>query len=790
MILFVAFVLISIFASAVFLHDICTWESAAKETRILKYLRFSARAAACLLLFISLLEILNLVNLGEFASAYPFMTIICLVEWCLCLLRRVRSSGLFRFAAKTALIVLILEMTVFNLPTYRLCFGDYPQTELSVANALLEGNGTRNDDGSITISGESEMVLTFEEIDHKVGTIDTEVDFAGDQQAAQLKVDVTDESQSLDYRYNIIDETVVSNWESSEIVCCEFTGNVDKLRVKLTPISGKTLTLHSVTLNRTVPVEVSWPRVLFLLFIPIFIYMVMNVSFMQKGTDDNRIFCRIAAAVISAGFCAVVLFSMSYEVGEGGWDYQFELQNGNQMTQELVEAFEAGQVHLLAEPSESLLAVENPYDRNARESAGADVIWDHVLYDGHYYSYYGIAPVVLIYLPYHMITGHYFSDKLAIVLFSIIGIIGLTMVFLAFVRRWFPKTPTGITLTCLILLQVISGIWFSVGRPDFYENAISAGFACITWGTYFLIKSGVIGSGKISLWRAAAASFLLSLMVLCRPTLAVYTICAALFLFIAAFRYRKGKELCVGGTFAKGGLRYLACAFVPMICLAGVQMWYNMARFDSPFDFGIQYSMTINDFTKSEFHFQFVWMALYNYLFNPPIFTPEYPFIQTEFQDMQTHGFFYDDVPATGNTSGLLFLALPVFGYLLAGKAWKKLDGRTARLQSLVYIGLPCVVMPLVIIGSVWESGYAVRYMLDFSWEVVLGALAILFFIYHKTEQELVRRILRGLLCFSLVWALIVSGVQSANQMFRYVWAHYDCPEIMYSFEQMIEFWR
>lgn len=32
-----------------------------------------------------------------------------------------------------------------------------------------------------------------------------------------------------------------------------------------------------------------------------------------------------------------------------------------------------------------------------------------------------------------------------------------------------------------------------------------------------------------------------------------------------------------------------------------------------------------------------------------------------------------------------------------------------------------CVLMPIIIIASVWESGYAVRYMLDFSREAALG---------------------------------------------------------------------
>ena len=200
---------------------------------------------------------------------------------------------------------------------------------------------------------------------------------------------------------------------------------------------------------------------------------------------------------------------------------------------------------------------------------------------------------------------------------------------------------------------------------------------------------------------------------------------------MAAFRFRKGHELAQGQTFAKNGVRYLVCTFLPMLCLAGVQMWYNYARFGSPFDFGIQYSpLTINDFTKSQYHTGFVWEALYNYLFNIPVFSAKYPFIHAEFQDMNVNGFFHNDFLSTANTSGLFILALPVFAYLLAGKAWKQLPNRTARAQSLAYIGLPCVLMP-IIIASVWEIGYAV--------------------------------------------------LQCVNQMFRYTEFHYEYPEIAYS---------
>lgn len=788
MIIFVIAFLCSVLASACFLKEIL--QKKEKYPQLEKILRIVSRCITGILFITAFLDIFTIMDFGAFHSAFLFMAVLVLFEWVLCAWHKKHPSSVIKFSAKTIFIVLILELTLFQVPTYQLCFGDYSKSELQISDALLEGNGTRNENGTIFISGDTEMVLTFEGIQQEVGTINTDVTFSENAKEALLKIDITDETQSEEYRYDIIQKKIANKREKSEITACEFSGEVKNLRVKLTPINGASLTLNSITVNETIPIDISIVRVLFLLIVPIFIYAVMTAPIMQNEFRENLKFCRGAAIVITVGFCLIVFFSMGYKLGDQGWSHEFKLTQGNQMTQELVDAFENKQVHLLTEPSDELNALENPYDRNARESSNASVLWDHVYYNNHYYSYYGIAPVVLLFLPYHLITGYYFSDTVAICLFSLIGIIGLSMVFFAFLKKWFPKTPTGIVLTCLILLQTISGIWFSVGRPSFYESAISAGFACLTWGAFFLIRSNIIGSGKISFWRTAIASFLLALSVLCRPTLAVYCICAAVFLLMAIPRFRKGHELAQGHSFAKNGIRYLICAFLPMICLACVQMWYNYARFGSPLDFGIQYSLTINDFTKSQYHTKFVWMALYNYLFNVPIFSAKYPFIYTEFQNMDAGGFFYADYLATSNTSGLFFLALPVFAYFFAGKAWKQLPNRTVKVQSLAYIGLPCVLMPIIIIASVWESGYAVRYMLDFSWEATLGAFAIIFFLYQKTDSDLIKKIIKGFLCFAMVWALIVSGLQSINQIFRYAEYHYDYPEIAYSIEQMIAFWK
>ena len=59
-------------------------------------------------------------------------------------------------------------------------------------------------------------------------------------------------------------------------------------------------------------------------------------------------------------------------------------------------------------------------------------------------------------------------------------------------------------------------------------------------------------------------------------------------------------------TDKKRRIKYALCGALPLAILGICQMAYNYARFGSPLDFGIQYSLTINDFTHSEFHLNFM----------------------------------------------------------------------------------------------------------------------------------------------------------------------------------------
>ena len=69
-------------------------------------------------------------------------------------------------------------------------------------------------------------------------------------------------------------------------------------------------------------------------------------------------------------------------------------------------------------------------------------------------------------------------------------------------------------------------------------------------------------------------------------------------------------------------------------------------------------------------------------------------------------------------------------------------------------------------------------------------AQIILFFLYTKLKKGGVKKIVRGAMCFSFVWTIIVCGVQIVNQGFRYCEFHLDYPEVAYEVERIFAFWK
>ena len=74
--------------------------------------------------------------------------------------------------------------------------------------------------------------------------------------------------------------------------------------------------------------------------------------------------------------------------------------------EKLAEAFLEGHLDIdYGDMDPKLLALENPYDPAERQKAGVFYHWDHSFFNGKYYMYFGVVPVVLVFLPFRAVFG-------------------------------------------------------------------------------------------------------------------------------------------------------------------------------------------------------------------------------------------------------------------------------------------------------------------------------------------------------------------------------------------------
>lgn len=686
-----------------------------------------------------------------------------------------KQKQLIRFAVKVLLIVMICEATIFNFPAFHLWMGGYEERTLTFSEAEIDGWLVDWDGDKLVIQNGKEVILSFPQLGQPVGTISADVEFGDKTFTVDMIADITDETHES-FRYNIVKQRVYRFEPDSQTALCHLSGDVGVFRIKFSSDQEDALyTVSNIRINVPVAFSVSVLRVFMLWLLPVLVYALAFCSaFTRSLREQEWLFNQLSVSVflIAAALACILIFSKISS--EDGLLAVFCKTSGDQVTKELVDAFEAGSVSLLFAPDEELMELSNPYDRGLRDRSDVQVKWDHVLFNGKYYSYYGIAPVLLLFMPFHLLTGYYFSATIAVLLFSIAGLWFLIRLYGTVMKRWFMTLPMGLVFGGEIVMVCACGIWYALSRPMFYEIAVSCAFMFLTMGVFFLLSSNLLGDGQISHVRLAASSTFFALSVLSRPTMAVYCICACLF-YLSGFKKRRSRE-------PKGAVRYWLCAMLPMVLLGLVQMIYNYARFGSIFDFGIGYSLTINDFTHVQYHTIYVLILVYNYLLAPVKLTAGYPFISSDFSKLDVNGYIFKDV---GNTPGLLFLALPVAAYLLAGRALKKLP-REKRTGALTLVGLSCVIMPLVTIFAAWSSGYAVRYFADFSWEILLGAILILFFLYRNCENGTKRRFAVYFMAASVVWAIVVNAVQ----VYNFCFSQSAYPYMAYELEQLFAFWK
>ena len=183
-----------------------------------------------------------------------------------------------------------------------------------------------------------------------------------------------------------------------------------------------------------------------------------------------------------------------------------------------------------------------------------------------------------------------------------------------------------------------------------YYLAVAAGIAFITLTIYFgfsalCAKTLIARRTLFALCGISLATTLAS-----RPTVVLY---AAVLIppFIGV--------LCEKG---RGALpKFLdAISFLLPLCVCTVPiLWYNYARFDSPFEFGATYQLTFSDISYNRLSFTMLGETLMHYFLQPPQLSGLFPYLRPSYLGLNTYGSYFYSVGSVGAFS----FALTGFGF-------------------------------------------------------------------------------------------------------------------------------
>ena len=359
------------------------------------------------------------------------------------------------------------------------------------------------------------------------------------------------------------------------------------------------------------------------------------------------------------------------------------------------EAFLAGQLHLKIPTDPKLLELENPY----AGPQGTNRPHDTSFYKGRFYLYYGASPIVLLYLPWRLITGTYLHDAAGTVVMLYGGLL-LAALWLRRLRRdRFSKVSPMWVPALVLLLGFGAPLVVEAHNPTFYAVPIAGAFFCLMLA--FTAVDGALRAttnARQTLWLALG-SLAWGLAVGARP---IYVLGLLVFAVSIAWLWWQTAE----DRWKWQGLRLWIAGVGPAALIGCAIMAYNFLRFEHPLEFGIRFSMASADIREARLvGAEFIPKNLHLYLLQTVDWIRYYPFVVG-------YGRPYGVLPYL--TFIVLAAALPL--------TWRNPRLRDAHwiLTNGTLVGAGAANLALLCLFFGGEE----RYLLDFAPPVLLAAAA------------------------------------------------------------------
>ena len=732
------------------------------------------------------------------------------------------QKGIFAFIAAAMMIAFVCEALVFNYVVF-----DNAGKGLTKSSYEIEyaNNQPKANSENVNVNKSNDLTtVEINDINKKVGNV--EIKLPSNVANAEVNVSYKDEVFS-DFKKTSSDEVVVQkDVARSEIIRLHVVGKVQalKLEIKSKDTMDGGIIEHEggqniengvmlINLNAHVPFQINTARVLVMIllaFCALCIYEYRDYKF--RGKKSQKV--RRTAIIVLLAMQIVFLSFISQSQMEDGESRIFdrldtEVSSGLDQYHQLTLALAHGQLHLdnilpgdknVDEPQLAALKeldkqgkTYSPNDRdNYVKQKGTNYRWDEAYYNGHYYTYYGPVPVVLVFLPVYLITGCLLTTRFVTLLLAVaISALMARLVYNIAKRREGLNMWTVIGCMAMAMSTVFVTSCFMGAK--IYELSPMSGLALVLGGINCFYRALTEKNSKPYLWIVGAICMALS--VGCKPTFAFASLIVGISIIYYLFKNsKKDTEESNAVTaffqkvFSKENIKYIAYVAIPYVVIGVLLMAYNYGRFGSPFDFGVKYQLTLfNTHYYSLADLSKLPVAIYNGLLDMPSTMSTFPFLSMQNASPQYNGYMF-------TMAGVGMLAYPVMWLLFAMPyATKQKMLLTSNKQKGQVIDkvtmISCLLVGLLsCYASTAMGGTSFRYALDYGWAFTISLVFVVFAIAQWANTNNVSKYANKVIIALILVTIIINILLTIGTGFNETVNRH--PDVYYNMYHSIMFWK
>lgn len=639
-------------------------------------------------------------------------------------------------------LALVCEIAIFNAPHWRSVGTSEPFNPSIQVNAGLrditedESHAIDGTSGKIRYAAGEYEGRTFEVVGNEKNTqtlrIDTRnervnfltlnfsrVDRDKGHQADLIKVGIVGADAYNTQGLWLHSAEISPITPSSQRLDLVLSGGSPWVQVNIDESEGVKLRINGITVNERVPFSFNLMRcmVFSTLFMLIALLLPGSWIWRRRWNDASTSSWLVISAILllhmgMMGFL-IKLESPWFTLSLLGGD-----PNISTIYQEQLKAILDGHPWLNMQPPEHLINMEDPYDTSARnELSQTGIVADYAYFNGKYWCYFGVLPVVLFMLPVYKLTG-VILDTWMMIAFCVLACVPASLwVVRALLRRYAPQATFGTLVSVLIACPALIYTTSLMSDQRTYVLPSALGLllclcACASWLT------AIKDDGTLNARWIALGSLLMGMTLGARPTMSLSAL-LAIPLFWHQLRHGMTR------------MRDWIAMVVPPVIVAAPVLWWNKIRFGSWLDFGANYNLTnVNMTSGHPGLLESMPLRLFEILFRPIVSEWRWPFIFVRPVDYQYQGGISSFAMAGGYFS---FVPIALLGLICAWLSMGRYTQNRENGKKIKDIVLSLYAKPLIIGASVLAfllclitsqiGGFSPRYDTDWAW--ILGLLVI-----------------------------------------------------------------